>query len=591
MVLLLIPFGLAYTIDQYGGITWEFEHIENDTKLDTSILEINETYLELNVTEKYDLPNNYRWHMALCNLSGVDELHYMEEDAQGGFNYSYPIEVNYGYLLDYGLPSDWCHNTSGYGYVLFSSGGVRQLPLRIRLIFPSNYPMRFLIYTGDSTSVIDASAVTTATALTPQENLARDSRGIINTAYIGGGGDLWWGNFSEEEGTWNVEEIVGGFQSFANPEILVNSNDYLFIHYEARTTNPVPTIIRNSTNHGDTWSAVQYMFWAGAIGHMPPPPYGYPGADDAACTIDRNDIIHCCASWNLSHLHYINSTGWRNDTVIHQDQTDDTDYCDIAVDSNDNVCIVAFGNVQSDLDVFCNTDGWQRHHVDDLTAFLYIYGDKDAPTITVDNDDMFHIAYADPFAFTSVPQLKHANFTASDLTTFSTETVDDEKSYYYDIGVSTQKDLWILYSNHTDLRTISHGAIFSANKSYQSSTWTARTLVDTHSNIPSIQDSRYPCSNRMTDTLRYAWTNGTNYVLYENQSIYYPSCFPPCDSDWVVECSDNCISDRERDIRPYNFKTTGIGTFTTYYDIWASDFYFNVSNCHNYIYNSFLRLE
>lgn len=598
--LLLLPVCYGVIITPDAGITWEFYHIENDTELNTEIKMLNETYLEFNVTEKYDLPHNYRWKMALCNITGVDELFYMEEDAQGGFNYSYPIGVVYGYLPNYGLPNEWCINTSGWGYILYSSGSVNQLPLRIRLILPENYPIQFYLYTGSSTSIIDSAGQGRSTAPTASENLFRSSDGILHIAYLQNGADLWYGNSSDNGDSWNgKKELKGGFLNYDNIGILGDSKNYLYIYFEGLSVSPQVVRIINSTNYGTTWSAETDLFLSGYS--APPGGQARAGPTAPSCIMDKDDIIHCCAIENNTGLSYVNTSTFGNDTFIHQEQADRSNWCDIAVDSNNTICIVALGTVEQDIDVFCSQDGWQRHHVDDTSSFLYIHGEYNAPTITVDNDDMFHIAYDDPTGFGGTPYLRHANFTAGNLsdnsTAFSKETVSPFTSYYFDIGVSSQNDLWILYSNNTDLRNIQNGYLLSANRSYKSTTWTINEVISTGGNAPSILDSHYPCSNRMTDFIRYAWINATPplgftpYVMYQNKSIYYPSCFPDCNKDWVVNCEDICENYRERDIRPYNFRVTGAGDFITYADIWASDFYFNVTNCNAYVYNSFLRLE
>lgn len=557
-----------------GGYTWSFIHIENDTDIKTNITEHNDTTLEFTVVAKHDLPHNYKWKMALCNISEINYLQYQEEDSQGGFNYSFSENVEFIYLPDEGLPLDWCINTSGYGYVLFSSGSVNQLPLRIRLLFPRNDNMEFHIYTGSSTSIVDGSTVSTSTKLNTEENLVRDSNGTLYTAYISSGLDLWFGNSSSNGTEWDIKELKGAFLNFANPEILINSKNYLFVHYESMSANPVPTLMINSTDYGVTWSSIQYMFLAGSPGE---PGEAYPGADDAACVVDKNDVIHCCASWNHTHLHYVNSTGWLNDRVVHQNNKDDTDYCDIAVDSNNNVCIVGFGNMESDLDVFCNKDNWTRHQVDDLTSMLYIYSEWNAPTITCDNDDNFHIAYNDPTGLMGVAYLKHANFTAGNLTNYDTEIIDTQNSYYMDIGISSQKNIWILYATYTDLRSIQKGNLYSANKSYRNDNWQKRELEWKNSSIPSIQDSKYPYSNRMTNTLRYVFTNSTNSVLYNNKSIEYPSCFPEPNKNWRINLEDMCINRVERDITPYNFSTYGDdGYFITFADILTYNAYLDI---------------
>jgi len=411
--------------------------------------------------------------------------------------------------------------------------------------------------------------------------MVRTSDGLLHESWTASGSDLWYGNSSDKGVTWSKKEVQGGIFSFGVNGMLTNSNNDLYIYYEQQSFLPSVIQIINSTDNGTTWSVQRTImgpvFPIGATMKLP------------SGITDKNDVLHFAAidTSGGGTLQYVNSSDW-NRIIINNNASDDTDFCDIAVDSKNTVCIVALGTDDKDLDVFCSIDGWVRHSIDeDVIGMFGIPSSAHAPTITVDNDDMFHVGYITAPGLAT--QLYHANFSASDLTSFSTQLVDSTISFYPDIGVSSQKDIHILYSDSTSLNAFSD--IYHANKSFRSPTWDKREHFAAASNYPSIQDSRYPCSNRMTDTLRYTWTNSTSYVFFDNQSIYHPSCFPPCESDWVVQCSDNCRSDRKRDIRPYDFRMTGAGDFITYYDIWANDFNFDVTNCHGYFFDSFMRVE
>jgi len=88
---------------------WDFELIQEDNDIKTNISIINDSVLELTVFAQQNLPGNYKWDMAICNITGFDSLQYMEEDAQGGFDNAFPIDVNYGELINFGMDSSLRH--------------------------------------------------------------------------------------------------------------------------------------------------------------------------------------------------------------------------------------------------------------------------------------------------------------------------------------------------------------------------------------------------------------------------------------------------------------------------------------------------
>ena len=94
--------------------------------------------------------------MAICSISGINSIEYMNEDAQGGFDNAFPIDLNYDKLTNYGMPSNWCEETNGYGFVLFLSGSKNQLPEHFRIIFPEG-EKRIIIITGSGSEKVDIS--------------------------------------------------------------------------------------------------------------------------------------------------------------------------------------------------------------------------------------------------------------------------------------------------------------------------------------------------------------------------------------------------------------------------------------------------
>jgi len=112
MILAMIEIVSASEFIGESGISWSFDITEdNKTEVEIDIIVINDTTLELTLSEHPDasLLGNYRWKMALCNVSNVDSLEYLEEDAQGGFNNAIGLSVLYAEnMTDFGMPDNWC---------------------------------------------------------------------------------------------------------------------------------------------------------------------------------------------------------------------------------------------------------------------------------------------------------------------------------------------------------------------------------------------------------------------------------------------------------------------------------------------------
>jgi len=119
-----------------GEKYWNIEYLSYEEGIWTDIQPLNETMLKITINAgEEDWPQGYGWNMAICNLSGVNSLQYLEE---GDFEdpYSVPEPLQYEKLIDEGLSEIWCLETNGYGFVLFSGGSKNQLPEHFRLIFP-----------------------------------------------------------------------------------------------------------------------------------------------------------------------------------------------------------------------------------------------------------------------------------------------------------------------------------------------------------------------------------------------------------------------------------------------------------------------
>ncbi|MFH1592726.1 MAG: hypothetical protein ABIB47_05155 [Candidatus Woesearchaeota archaeon] len=491
ILLSLASFVSAYTYLGESSIGWVFNTTQEDKNIQVNMAEIEDNILEINITQRTNVPQGYQYHLAICNITGLDGFTYNNDDAP------------YGRLTDYNLPETWCSETNGYGFPLIINSQI--LPLSFRISIPDKILKKlphFMIYSGDSTEIIDVSAASEATKLNMNENIVRDSKGNLYATYLGEGNDLWYSKSSAGAMGWQSKELIEG--SFATPGILVDDNNNISIYYTDTSGFKVIKMI-NSTDGGGNFSSPSTIF-ADMVGS-----YEYP-----SCAIDSNDLIHCCAILDNQYLHYANSTAWSK-TTVNGNSTDDTDWCDIELDSNNIVYIAALGTDDYDIDLWTSKNGWgsaNRITVDE-DVYSIFGGEKDvyphAPSIAIDDDNNVYIAYSDK------GDLTIANSSADHITDFTILGIDSSGSYSPDIAANNLEELHILYHDKTSIKSTIK--LYHANSSDKGVSWTYRQELQDKSGYPSIADTNHPRSNRLTNNLRYVFTNTSASVLYDYLSI------------------------------------------------------------------------
>ena len=552
---------------------WDFETSEEDNDIYTNISIVNETALEL-ILDAFDvdsLPGNYKWDMAVCNISGINWLQYMEEDAQGGFDDSYPEDLEYVFLEYEGLPSGWCESTGGYGFVLFSSGSKNQLPEHFRLIFP-NTTEEFELYFGNGTGILVGSSHTSSTEHSYTDKMVRDSNNNLHILFRDDGKDPHHWNSTDNTTFNSVADITTTDGDRMN--LVIDSNDNLYATFYTSSTDGI--YFANKTPDG-SWSTPENIFDSDSSdSHY---------FVTSSMAIDSNNVIHMCivtGAWNNSAnndwLIYTNwslSQGWWSDdsvcnatglineqcyngTWLATDDTDDTDSCDIEVDTNNNVYILTSGGDHLDIDIWSNKDDFASRNP------IYEINTNRDPAIAINpNTDDIYIA------FSTSGRLAFANNTADNWNgEWTFYEIDGESSIHPDIEVSNDGDIYIIYTNSSSADD--DYTVFIANSSSSpdsASDWTNRTEMykDPGNWAGAIQatmrGSTFPVFNRVTDAIEYLFWNDTDNGIYygrielgeieENIYLNITLNLPPSgsstsvsqNSTFTVNASVSCISD------------------------------------------------
>jgi len=500
-----------------GGFSWNFETIQDDNDIETDITVINETVLELEVYAKYDLQGGYKWDMALCNISGVDYLKYMEEDSQGGFEYSYPEELDYIKLEYEGLPSSWCEETNNYGFVLFSSGSKQQLPSYFRLIFPEG-EKSFKMFTGSGTEVKIGSGGTAARIESYNTKIVKDTQGKLHLLWADAASDIQYANSTDNGTSWTTKEIHTGASNFYN--IMVNSTDGLWVIWTQTSEEDI--YYTTSGDSGGTWTTAAIVpGFDGNLTHQ---------FDDVSAIMDSNDNVHLCvitAEWDdgtsndfLIYSNYTASTGvWSEEIWVNENAADDTDYCDIAVDSNGVAYIVGSGGDDDSVDIWISTEGWG----DENRKEIHQSSSDTKPAIHITEDDQIYFTWEQDSS-----DLGFANSTPTNAKAgaFTTTTVDSSASNYPNIKVTEDGDIFIMYVD----TTTSNRDVLYANSTDDGVTWDIRNvLVDAAwTNVPygSMRGSLIG-SDIITDRIDFLYWNDTdNSYYFDYFTVAYTEAAP-----------------------------------------------------------------
>jgi len=383
---------------------WSFDILQEDDDIKTDITVISDNVLELTVHAKHDLRGGYKWDMMICNFTEMENLQYMEEDTQRGFEYSTPIDLNYIFLENEGLSSNLHDDTEDYGYVLFSSGSKNQLPKRFRLIFPEGRK-HFKIYTGNGTEIIVVTS--TDEGLGGADDswdhrifydlnnnrwhlLYIDSAHDIHTA-SSGDGVTWVDGIDIDSGTYDYEDFSCVLDFYNSNTYLhcvysVPFNDYL--NYRRMTLTGVDPYI--------TAGAEQKPFDALDLGKSSSDDVEYP-----RIILDSNRCV-------------LVAFGFENDSA------DTSDEHTVVLIKENDTCgdgTFAIGDIETGFPIYNiqNEIGYER----EIPVGLESFGDLDAQIFWIDTD-----------SYGTSADLETVFFDGDSNTIGTQRTLDDDVEFY-----------------------------------------------------------------------------------------------------------------------------------------------------------------
>lgn len=475
-----------------GETSWRVgvsEDPREEVWMEAYMIEDNIMELTIDENEFSTTPANYKWDMVVC--TDEDGLNYMVEDSGGGFQYADWEALYYGNVIDEGMNETWCNG--GNGYILFSSGGKNQFPKTFRLDL-SNLTT-FELYAGTGSVVVNATGSSDSTGYSAQDHICRTSNGDLHTVFQDDGSDLWYQHSNDSGVNWNASggELLTGTVTFQ--QVVCTPNDYIYAMY----IDGLDVDMYYSDDNGDSFIGPTTV------------------EDDIAsfyslsCATDSNSVVHCCMKDSSSDLAYVNTSVLNGGYEV--DSTD-TEFCDIAVDSDDNLYIVRTEDGTDDLDIFQSTDGgasWSSESVDDnlgsVTAYTTYVG---GPSLDIADDGTIYITSI----HTSDLQYCYGTFGVS----WACSELDSTTSYNPHIKVSEKQDIFIAYQEGTGI----------ANNLYilNSSNGTGFELVTTYatSGLGGIARFNHDSDNGLNDTLYFIYTDD-NSVYFDSFAIAEPEVY------------------------------------------------------------------
>ena len=376
-----------------------------------------------------------------------------------------------------------------------------------------------------------------STGINTNENVVKASDGLLHAVYTIGL-KVGYANSTDDGKTWITKNITSNPDALTYAGIVIDGTDNVTVYFINYSNSDIYGI--ESKDRGHTWN--QIIMATGTY-------------DSPSCVTDNDNVVHCCFVDSVDRLYYVSSTTWGSEVSVNSNTVDDTDWCDIEVDSNDCVYITATGTDQNDLDIWGNPciNGWG----DGNRVQIFDGSNQRAPTIVIDGNDDIHVA------FTNSGDLYWANST--DGTNWDNKKIDKLSSYYVDIMVDDNGYIELIYLN----ATLTSGILHRANSSTKGVTWTNRTVQwgATKATYPGFQQTRFPASNNLDNEVRLLFTNVTssprvltylNYTIKETPSVSSCIC-PSPQAAWEWDFSDNCDV-TNCNIGAYDITTTGTGT-------------------------------
>jgi len=128
---------------------WNVKYLSYEQGITTNITTLNESVIQLDIFNTNG--GGYKFHSAICPLTTINDIELKIKDNAGV--YTSIGNANYGKLTNYGMPSSWCSETNGTGFVLFASGSK---DASYRLVFPFGQK-KLILLTGSNSEKVEMS--------------------------------------------------------------------------------------------------------------------------------------------------------------------------------------------------------------------------------------------------------------------------------------------------------------------------------------------------------------------------------------------------------------------------------------------------
>jgi len=342
---------------------------------------------------------------------------------------------------------------------------------------------------------IDSSSVDIATAYSYSENICQDLNGNLHVVWEDGASDLWYANSSDDGANWDTKEILAGTVDHVG--IMCKPNNNLTVYF--RDDGDVKGL--DSTNGGVSFGST-YNIESDIDANL----------EYVSCVPDSFNNFHCVMVDNADAAYYVNSTDLESAETV--TTNNDVMSCDIAVDETNDIYIACLDDNLDGVNIWSNTlNGWGDNN--NVTFYNGILAMTPTDGYTLDFTILRKHIY---MAIVDQADLQFCNSSVDNLNGASCKEIDSDSSYHPTIGVNENGAIVIIYMEDDGGGT---GYLYKANSSDYGINWNIRSVIYQNGRYPSIQDSLFGHSNRMTDTVNYVSVDTGLDINFDSFSVTY----------------------------------------------------------------------
>ena len=358
----------------------------------------------------------------------------------------------------------------------------------------------FSIILGESSTRIDASANLLSTFKTA-DNICRSKDGRMHVAYEGGSDDLWYGYSDNNGGTWEIKELLAG--TVFSVGIICYDNQSVLVYFEDDTASDIDGFI--STSNGLSFDS---QFTISDTGTLTNP--------SATLAPDGSTIYMCIIDGTVATgagIRLVNSTAWDTTIEVHDNSSDNSQYCDVQVDSTNNIWVWGIGDDFGRLEVWNSTSGWGNQKYYGIIEGDFVNNDGEYMSARIrkltDGSEYVYVAFMQDY------NLSYCRTDLADIN-WECQHLSDDPASTPDLAVTNEGAVEILFGSDD-----SSGSGDVIYRVHADDGWmfTSNETIQTNSGIPEILDQQGHYTTELNTLASYIYCDKNNDLYYSSYLV------------------------------------------------------------------------